>query len=180
MNRLNKKQLTLNLNNTMLNEDSIDIDKEKEDITIISDTIYLSSGYRVKTKEGIEELKSMGVTIIVSVVEEIDEKEYKIDDSFNIVQKFIFIPDKPTEDVDLEKGLYDFFDVIDHMKDNDKIYIHCKEGISRSPTFVAGYYIHYFKMTDRDAVHKLRHMRRVTNIIPMYLFKLYNFYNKNH
>ena len=58
------------------------------------------------------------------------------------------------------------------LNEKGKIYIHCREGISRAPTFLAAYFIKYEKYTLEEAIKKLLSTRDFINILPSQLKKI--------
>ena len=49
---------------------------------------------------------------------------------------------------------------------NYKIYIHCREGVSRAPSFLIAYYIKFHKLTFEKALSKIKKKRLFVNILP--------------
>jgi len=49
---------------------------------------------------------------------------------------------------------------------NKKIYIHCREGISRAPCFLIAYFIRYHKLNFHDALNLILKKRYFINILP--------------
>ena len=49
---------------------------------------------------------------------------------------------------------------------NSKVYIHCREGVSRAPCFAAAYLIKFKKPSAQDAIKKILKVRSFVNILP--------------
>ena len=49
---------------------------------------------------------------------------------------------------------------------NKKIYIHCREGISRAPCFLIAYFIRYHNLNFNDALNLILKKRYFINILP--------------
>ena len=49
---------------------------------------------------------------------------------------------------------------------NKKIFIHCKEGVSRAPCFLIAYYMKFHKLTFEKALFKIKRKRNFINILP--------------
>ena len=61
------------------------------------------------------------------------------------------------------------------VRNNKKIYIHCKEGISRAPCFLVAYLIKYESMNIRDAIQLIRRKRYFINILPEQIDRINEF-----
>jgi len=83
--------------------------------------------------------------------------------------------DKPTIS-QLNKGA-DF--IHNAVSKNKKIYIHCREGISRAPTFLVAYYIKYEKNNVKKAIKKILLKRKFINVLDSQLSVLEIFEKKN-
>ena len=69
--------------------------------------------------------------------------------------------------VPTKKQLNDGADYINNViKSNKKIFIHCREGVSRAPLFLAAYFIKYKNMNIREALDVIRAKRSFINILP--------------
>ena len=65
----------------------------------------------------------------------------------------------------------------DAITKNKKIYIHCREGISRAPCFLTAYLIKYQKMNFEDAVEFIKRKRYFINLLPEQIKKINEFGN---
>ena len=92
--------------------------------------------------------------------------------------KFLNIPvreyDRPSIN-QLNKGA-DFINKV--VKKNKKIYIHCREGISRAPTFLVAYFIKYENCDLKKALKKIFSKRKFVNILDTQIFILESFEKK--
>ena len=61
------------------------------------------------------------------------------------------------------------------VRNNKKIYIHCKEGISRAPCFLVAYLMKYQSMNIQDAIQLIRRKRYFINILPEQINRLNEF-----
>jgi len=73
---------------------------------------------------------------------------------------------------DLNKGA-DYINKV--IMKNRKIYIHCREGISRAPVFLAAYLIKYKEMELDQAIKKIKSRRNFIQILPNQKKSLANF-----
>ena len=58
---------------------------------------------------------------------------------------------------------------------NNKIYIHCREGISRAPLFLIAYFIKYKSYSLNKSLKKISNKRKFINILPNQIKILENF-----
>ncbi len=63
----------------------------------------------------------------------------------------------------------------DAVINNKKIYIHCKEGISRAPCFLAAYLIKYKAMSVENAIKLISKNRYFINILPEQIKIIYEY-----
>ena len=99
-----------------------------------------------------------------------------IKDNFKLLNIPVREYDKPTLS-QLNKGA-DFIHNV--VSKNKKIYIHCREGISRAPTFLIAYYIKYEKIDVKEAIKKIFSKRKFINILESQLSILRIFEKKNN
>lgn len=65
------------------------------------------------------------------------------------------------------------------LKGKGKIYIHCREGISRAPLIACAYLIKYKKFSVEEAIKHISKKRKYINILPNQLEKLKLFFELN-
>lgn len=65
----------------------------------------------------------------------------------------------------------------DAITKNKKIYIHCREGISRAPCFLTAYLMKYQKMNFEDAIKFIKRKRYFINLLPEQIKKINEFGN---
>ena len=58
---------------------------------------------------------------------------------------------------------------------NENIYIHCREGISRAPCFLAAYFVKYKNFTARDALIYIKTKRSFIKLLPNQINTLKNY-----
>ena len=61
------------------------------------------------------------------------------------------------------------------INNNKKIYIHCREGISRAPTFLVAYFIKYRKYDIKNSIEIIISKRNFINILDNQLLVLKKF-----
>ena len=109
-------------------EHFLDVNK----ISKIVDNIYLSGMYFVK-----EQLIELGITKIVRILNK-DEMSLASPNHQNITYLSLYCKDEYNQPI--IKCIIDAFDFINSaVKNNEKVLIHCRAGISRSATIVIGY-----------------------------------------
>lgn len=123
----------------------------------ISANLFLGGQYNLR---GLKKLKQMGITAIVSMREDSSFKEAQFDGI-----KFLHLPtvDNTAPKVeDLIKGA----DFIDHeIKNNGKVYIHCRQGLGRGPSMAIAYLIK-LGTTYNDAHALVKNVRTFIKLRP--------------
>ena len=114
-------------------------------------------------------LKYKKYEFILNLQSEFNNTNFK--DSFNLLNIPVREYDKPSIS-QLNKGA-DFINSV--VIKNKKIYIHCREGISRAPTFLVAYYIKYERCDFNTALKKVFSKRKFVNILDNQLYILKNF-----
>ena len=66
----------------------------------------------------------------------------------------------------LEEGAKFIYQITNNKNNNNKVYIHCREGVSRAPCFLIAYYIKFHKLTFEKALFKIKRKRQFVNILP--------------
>ncbi len=65
------------------------------------------------------------------------------------------------------KQLSDGADFIDRVLNSEGcIYVHCREGVSRAPLFVAAYLVKYEELAPESALHVVRRARSFISVLP--------------
>lgn len=117
----------------------------------ITDHIYIGTNFCCSTHFS-EELKKEGITTDISL------EEIKIDSPFG-VQVYLWLPVKdghaPTP-YQFQVGIYTLMAA---EKNNQKIYVHCKNGHGRAPTLVAAHLIKSKGVSPKEAVEMIRKKR---------------------
>ena len=67
-------------------------------------------------------------------------------------------------------------DLIDNKK--EKLYIHCREGISRAPTVVVAFLIYKYGLSRDEAIEKVLNIRPYIRILDNQFFMLSEFEKK--
>ena len=129
----------------------------------ISANLYLGGQYNLK---GLDKLKQMGITAIVSMREKsiYEEAHYE---GF----KFLQLPtadNTPPKMEDLIKGV-DFID--SEISRNGKVYIHCRQGIGRGPSMAIAYLLK-LGITFNDAFALVKRVRPFINPTPQQISRL--------
>lgn len=135
----------------------------------IDDNIFIGTNMCCQTHFK-KELLDQGITADISLEEE------RLDSPFGVVF-FCWLPTKdhfPPTLEQLQAGV-DFISSL--VKQNQKIYIHCKNGHGRAPTLVTAYYIST-GLSLKEAVKKIQEKRSVIHIEDPQLEALENFEKK--
>lgn len=117
----------------------------------ITDLIYLGTNLCCTARPHVQILLDHGIKADIDLEEDRQEQTPNID-------TYLWLPVKdqqaPTQE-QLDTGVA----VIDSLvKNNKKVYIHCKNGHGRSPTLLAAYFI-YKGLEVNDAIEKVRSKR---------------------
>ncbi|GAM19484.1 hypothetical protein SAMD00019534_026590 [Acytostelium subglobosum LB1] len=115
-----------------------------------------------------DNLKSLGVTLVINVAEECRSKVYHERDGINELKLPIM------DRVGDEHQFDTFYKLFQHIDDiaqtKGKCIIHCKRGRSRSATIVIAYLMYKLNYTLNDAFHHVKERRKI--IGPHYDLKL--------
>ena len=106
----------------------------------ITENLYLGN---LSAAEDIDKLKELGIKKILSVLEEINWPKYE-DSQF--MHKALSI-----QDVDKQNIIKYFSECLHFIKGDDKVLVHCVNGINRSASIVIAYLMWTKKMTFKDA-----------------------------
>lgn len=136
------------------------------DISNINDKIFIGN---FSTSTNKELLKENGITHILSCISHYtplypDEFTYKHIKSYDI----------------LDFNLFEFFDetnkfIQEGTANNNKIYIHCMYGVSRSVTIVLAYFLKYNKESLSTLLEKIREKRPIANPNESFMEQLEQF-----
>ncbi|MBI2600127.1 dual specificity protein phosphatase family protein [Candidatus Daviesbacteria bacterium] len=136
----------------------------------ITDLIYLGTNLCCTAPPHIKVLQDLGIKADIDLEEERQEQTPNID-------TYLWLPVKdhfaPTQE-QLDTGVV----VIDSLvKNNKKVYIHCKNGHGRSPTLLAAYFISQ-SMKVNEAIEKIRSKRSEIHIREIQIEALNKFKQK--
>ena len=145
--------------------------KSNFDITHIDENIYLSGQYN---KYDLLHIKKIGIKCVLDMRSEIKFEKQEFDsigiDYFNIPVDNFYPPNK--------KQILEAITIIDtYITSNQKILIHCKEGVGRSPFILIAYYI--TKRQDLyESIKLIKSKRWGVNLNKIQLTHIKKFYEK--
>jgi hypothetical protein len=109
---------------------------------------------------GKERLQALGITATLSLRSEFDDASRDL-----TVGSYLRVPlaeyDAPSVGQLLSAAKF----IDDAIKHGGRIYIHCREGVSRAPLFAAAYYV-FSGIEPDDAISAIRKVRPFVNILP--------------
>jgi len=105
---------------------------------------------------------------LVGITTDISLEEERIDSPFGI-DAYLWLPVKDHSAPTLYQFNIGIKAIEEAVKNNQKVYVHCKHGHGRSPTLVAGYFIKSKGMTPEEAVELIRSKRPETHITEIQL-----------
>ncbi|KAI8914932.1 protein-tyrosine phosphatase-like protein [Powellomyces hirtus] len=127
-----------------------------EPVSVILPHLLLGSDALPQAKDGVEQLKALGVTHILNMAVEVENKA--VDESGLFEVKWCLAEDHAEHDI--EPVIRDAVDWIAHASQPDNIvFVHCKAGRSRSATTVIAYLVVHHKMRLRDAYETVKQAR---------------------
>ena len=109
----------------------------------IIDNVWLGN---YSAAENIKDLKSKGITKILSILGPDDDIFYKNEDAF-IHKKYTNIEDLYNQNI-----IQYFGECLNFIKGNEKVLVHCRAGASRSATIVIAFVMWVKKMKFLDAL----------------------------
>lgn len=125
----------------------------------------------------LDRLKAAKFSAIVCVIPDLPHPaEFYKEKGFSLFH--IPIDDHPS--VDISKWFDDVTAfILLHRQKNQKVFIHCHAGISRSTTLTAAYIMNLFRCNDAKAVYWVRMKRPCTNMNSGFLRQLKTYAQKN-
>ncbi|KAL6188111.1 hypothetical protein ACLB2K_039505 [Fragaria x ananassa] len=121
----------------------------------IAEHIYLGSDAVAKNREV---LRKNGITHVLNCVGFVSPEYFKND----LVYKTLWLKDSPSEDI--TSILYDVFDYFEDVrKQNGRVFVHCRQGVSRSTSLVIAYLMWREGQSFQDAFQYVKAARGVTN-----------------
>ena len=132
---------------------------EDEDINQIEDNIWLGNTFAAAN---ITDLKEKGITKILSLMDGNSSNFSYKEQGFN--QKIINIMDYDTENI-----IQYFGECINFIKGEEKVFVHCAAGESRSATIVIAYLMWKKKMSFDKAYNLVKEKR--SRIYPNFGFR---------
>ena len=127
----------------------------------------------LKNGNNIEEIKLLGIKNILNCANDVQCKN--IPKSIKYCQ--INLTDSPT--IDITKFFDEAFSFIENArKKNEKILLHCKLGVSRSPAILMGYLIKYMGYTTESALDFLQSKRSQVYPNSGFIEQLYEYEKK--
>ena len=119
------------------------------DIDQITDTIYLGNMLCASNKK---KLKEIGIKKVLTVMNDFD----------NHYNKYEFIHKKIDVEDSFKTNIIQYFkECLYFMDGNDKVFVHCAAGMSRSPTVVIAYIMWKNKIFLNDAIKIVKNKRRL-------------------
>lgn len=128
-----------------------------QEMSQITDFLYLGS-WRDSSEGAVATLKAKGITHVLNLAREqmpIEEKRSDV--------VFVTIPMNDDHQEDLYERLMEAHTFINNAKkQGGKVLVHCRRGISRSPTIVVSYLMKYNHMTYEQALAFVEARRHVS------------------
>ncbi|GFZ21207.1 mitogen-activated protein kinase phosphatase 1 [Actinidia rufa] len=121
----------------------------------IMDHVYLGSDAVAKNREI---LRENGITHVLNCVGSVSPEYFKDE----LVYKTLWLQDSSSEDI--TSILYDVFDYFEEVREQGgQVFVHCRQGVSRSTSLVIAYLMWTEKKTFEDAFQFVKAARGVTN-----------------
>lgn len=130
----------------------------KLDLSQITPNIYIGTNACCTTHFD-ERLRALGITADISL-------EAERLDAPHGAKYYLWLPTRdhfPPTKIQLESGIAFLRELV---KNKVKVYIHCKHGHGRAPTFVAAFLISEQKITPEQAVKSITGKRPITHLTP--------------
>lgn len=108
----------------------------------------------------VKRLCKVGIKSIIDLRAEADDEERNEAKKYQIEYYKIPIPDDEAPTVpEFIKGL----ELLNHLSENGLTYVHCREGMGRAPTFIAGYLI-YKGLSFKNSLSYIYYIKPASNI----------------
>ena len=122
----------------------------------IIENLYLANE---KTIRNLELLKENNITAIVNCAKEIPC--YYESDNID----YYHIPVIDTEDIEENNKMFRYLEdaywfIKDYLDKNNKVIVHCKQAIQRSPTVIAAYLMKSYKLSMEEAIKFIKTKRQ--------------------
>lgn len=104
------------------------------------------------TQDSVTELEEHGIKHFIDLTCQGEKKIVKYDTKYNYINYPIYDHNIPNNIKTFTKVIIKICNIISKLKNNEKIYIHCKGGHGRSGIVVACVLVHYFKISVKKAL----------------------------
>ncbi|TPX71920.1 hypothetical protein SpCBS45565_g00946 [Spizellomyces sp. 'palustris'] len=129
-----------------------------EPVSEILPYLLLGSDAIPQSMDGVEQLKSLGVTHVLNMAQEVENK--KVDESGQFDVKWCLAEDHAEHEIEhAVKEAVEWIDQAHHASPRNIVFVHCKAGRSRSATTVIAYLVVHQRMTLREAYDKVKQAR---------------------
>ena len=143
--------------------------KSKEDYCcVIPNKLYFGNQILVKDDS---RLKQLGIKAIIDLINYNDpSKQIKHSKDFNYLH--LSIEDVPTNNADWAEEGSNFIE--EQIKNNNPVYVHCSQGISRSSTLIMHYLMTREKQNLKTVFFKLKELRNIIDPTTGFMKSLSN------
>ena len=135
---------------------------------IITDCLYLGDA---KISKDLNLLQSVGITHIICLAGK------SMFESNFIYHKAHFKDKQDSDMLELLPSIFDFLDNVISQNKNNKIFIHCMAGMSRSPSIVMAYLMYKFELTLKESYVYVINKRSCTRPNFVFLQQLWKYEN---
>ena len=116
----------------------------KDCIIQVTEGLFVSG---IQAANNLDSLRRKGITVIINLVSSFQQNQFEND--FNYISYNI----RDNCHTSIKKELQELANKIKfHIENGDKVLVHCKKGISRSPSIAIGYLIKYGGMNFDSAI----------------------------